>query len=212
MDPRDVSPYEMSKLVNMSDGELEALCAGQVPSGDERLEGIAGFLKDFAEVHPEPSTEPYEADHLVAMFEAARLMTEKGDPAAMPASKAYGPAAQASGLPKSERETMLSKLRTMPLYTKIASGFAAFLILFSGVAAAGAFPGPVQHAVAQGAAVVGIDLPDGANQAADLGIDTEADEADPNLADEDPRVDTEADQSQSDPGSHEAQSVDVDEN
>lgn len=224
MDPRDVSPYEMSELLNMNDGELEALCAGQVPSDDERLGDLAGFLNDFAEVHPEPSTKPYEETHLSAMFETARLMADKGDPAAMPASKAHGPAVQASGLPKPGRETVFSKLKSAPLYTKIASALVALMLVFSGVAVAGALPGPVQDAVADGVAAVGIDLPGGVDEAAtqpddsqDDAVETSAEEADddvsatpedqpateaeadddavdPNLADEDPRVDAQDDE------------------
>lgn len=183
MDSNDVSPYEMSELLNISDGELEALCAGQVPSDDERLGNLAGFLADFAEAHPEPSTECYEEAHLAAMFQTAHLMADKGDPVAMPASKAHGPAKQASGLPQPGRETMFSKFKNAPLYLKIASSIAAFMLMFSGVAAAGALPGPVQAAVADGVAAVGIDLPGGADEAT---TEVEDDLDDPSLVGEDP--------------------------
>ncbi|MBI5231417.1 MAG: hypothetical protein HY876_04535 [Coriobacteriales bacterium] len=167
MDLNDVSPYEMSGFDNIGDSDLEALRAGQVPTDDKRLGDLAGFFRDFAEAHPEPSTEQCEASHIALMLDAAHLLADKGDPAAMPASKGDGPETQASGLPKPREKTMIDKIVTAPLGAKIAAGAAALMLTFSGVAAAGALPGPVQDATADLAATaVGVDLPGGSDETA----------------------------------------------
>lgn len=162
----DVTPYEMSEFPNISDADFEALRAGQVPSDDERLGEVAAFLRDFGEVHPEPSTESLEQAHIASMMATAHLMADNGDPAVMSASKAHGPGIQVSGLPKPRRETMYDRLKAAPIAVKIGTATTAFVLAFTGIAFAGALPAPVQDAVADALAVTGADLPGGSDEAA----------------------------------------------
>jgi hypothetical protein len=158
-----VSPSEMKRLSNMSDGDLDALRTGHAPDGDPQADGMAQFVSDLGEAFPEPSTVALEGAHIAAMVQAARLLADKGELVARPASKAYGPDCQASGLPKPWRETMLGRMLA-PKAAKVAAGAVVLTLLFSGVAVAGVLPVPVQNTVADIVQTVGIDLPGGANE------------------------------------------------
>jgi hypothetical protein len=158
-----VSPSEMKRLSNMSDGDLDALRTGHAPDGGPQADGMAQFVCDLGEAFPEPSTAHLEGVHIAAMMQAARLLADKGELVARPASKAYGPDCQASGLPKPWRETMLGRMLA-PKAAKVAAGAVALTLLFSGVAVAGVLPVPIQNTVADVVQTVGIDLPGGANE------------------------------------------------
>lgn len=192
MGPSDVSPFEMSDFHDIKDAELDALIAGQISPDDPRLGSVARFVADFDEAHPEPSTECYEAQHMAQIMDAALLMAANGDPAAMPASKADGPAQQVSGLPKPRRSRVMKSLLGAPLWAKITASAVAVLLSFTGVAFAGGLPDPVQGVVHDAVGAVGIDIPDAASDEAataadvDNDVDNDADEAaEPAEADDD---------------------------
>jgi len=161
-----VSPSEMKRLTDISERDLEAMRSGDVPVGDPEMARLAEFVRELGDAFPEPSTVHLEAGHVAAMLEAARLATDKGESALQPTSNAHGPAGQASGLPKSWRERVAMKIGTAfaTRTAKIALAAIAMVLAFSGVAVAGVLPAPVQKAVADGAAVVGVNLPGGSDE------------------------------------------------
>lgn len=163
MSKRDVFPYEMSRL-RKTDRDVERILSGKEPigSGHEDLSLLVAELK--ATFPPEQISGQVEQVHLAAVMQEARLIPEKGEPVERPGSKATGPAAQASGLPRNRRRPMLSELFAS-LAVKVAASALAGFTAFGGVAAAGALPDPVQSATADVVAHVGIELPNPAKEA-----------------------------------------------
>src|SRR2546428_6726980 len=89
---------------------------------------------------------------------ASRLAIDKGDLNLRRVSKAHGPGARASGLPKWRRRTVLSSLFAS-LSAKIAGVAIAATAAAGGLAAAGALPTPAQQAVSRAASTIGVNVP-----------------------------------------------------
>jgi hypothetical protein len=179
---------EMGRFFRMGDGDLDRLLAGRAPSGDEELEELAAFLRDVEAAHLRFPPESTEARQLAAMLEAAQLLSDKGEPAARPASKAPGPDHQASRLPK-WRSTIVPARLFATIWTKAAVAAVAALLVMAGLASAGALPDPLQTAAANAADTVGVSLdnPGDADEVGDVDAvdDSEANEADDNEAKDD---------------------------
>jgi hypothetical protein len=154
----DVSSNEMAEFSDMNDRDIERLFAGQTPDGDADLDALARFVEDLRRACPEAPNEALASAHVAAMVEASRLSAENGDPVARPASKADGPAHQASGLPKWRRNPMLKRLFGSPL-ARVAILAVGLMLVFSGVAVAGALPDQIQTPVSNAAQTIGVDLP-----------------------------------------------------
>jgi hypothetical protein len=167
MNDYDVSRSEMRRLGNIDDSDLDAMREGHALNDDPSKAGIARFVRDLGEAFPEPSTADLEDAHVAAMTQVAHLMAEKGELVARPASKAYGPAHQASGLPKPWREAIMSKMKWVfaTRAAKVTAVAVAMLLAFSGVAVAGVLPAPVQNKVADAVATIGVDIPGGTDEA-----------------------------------------------
>jgi hypothetical protein len=174
----------MRRLPVITDSDFEGLLAGKGPADDDSSRVLACLVTDIRAAYPEVAPAPgVEARHVEAMVDTAQLLTDKGDPVARPASKAYGPDKQASGLPKLRRKTMLSTLFST-LAAKLAAGSLAGLTAMSGFAAARALPDPLQSSVSELAAKLGLELPDGTEVEVEMETDnshlaTEVDYADP---------------------------------
>lgn len=135
---------------------------------DRDLDAFVAALRD---AYPAASCDHCEADHVSHMLQEAHLLAERGEPVVRPASKANGPAEQVSGLSKWRRDVK-SKLAGMSLGMKAGAGAMALVFAFTGVAFAGGFPRPVQHAVSGAAAAIGIQLPDPEVEDAVTPVDT----------------------------------------
>jgi hypothetical protein len=144
---RGVSMGEMKPFDDMSDQDVVRLLAGSAPEGQAGLDGVARFFAEAAQTYPEPATEPYEAAHIGAMLEAARLSGATADTAAKPA-----PFGLSWG-------TTLRDLFTRPS-ARVAALALAMAVVLGGTAYAGVLPAPVQSAVAHVAGALGIVLPD----------------------------------------------------
>jgi hypothetical protein len=123
-------------------------------------EDLERFLQDLRMAFPAQT--PSRADaHLAAMFEAAHLLADNGDPVARPVSNADAPAPQVSRPPKRRRTTMSEK--KLPIRARalrvLAPAIAAFTVL-GVMASANALPRTIQHAASTAAGWVGVDLPD----------------------------------------------------
>jgi hypothetical protein len=143
----------------MSDRDLDRLITGKAPEGDEELEELAAFLSEVEAAHSEAPSKGTEARQLAAIVEAAQLLSDNGEPAARPASKATGSDRQTSGLPKWRRKLVLPQLFST-LWARVAVVAIAAGLVSGGLASAGALPDPLQAAVADAANQVGVSLQD----------------------------------------------------
>lgn len=151
-----------------SDQDIDRLFAGKAPRGGDPLDpALESFVRDVRAAFTAPLPAELAGKHVAAAIEASRLAIDKGDPAARPASKAHGPADQASGLPKWRRRTVFSTLFAS-FTAKIAGVAIAATAATGGLAAAGVLPAPAQQAVSQAAATVGITLPAPHHEAAEV--------------------------------------------
>jgi hypothetical protein len=172
--PDDVSPYEMSRS-GPSDS-FEQILAGRAHLEQGEAPDVKQFVDDVKAAFRAHDVPPaVESRHLAAMMETAHLIAHKGDPVVRPASKALGPAWQASGLPKRRRQRVNTpdvkrRLLRSPVGT-VAAAMVAMFTIFSGVALAGVLPAPVQKAVANVADTVGIHLPSPADDQTVAGDD-----------------------------------------
>jgi hypothetical protein len=145
MDPFDDYQDEMSG--RLTSERAEAILAGRARADDDPLGATLGRAFDELrrELFDQPGPE-VAARHLAAMVAASE---------------------SASALDRTAR--MARKWRPFPRLRLAIVGLAVCLVLFGGLAIAGALPGPVQDVVADAAAVVGLDLPGGAPEAAGHG-------------------------------------------
>ncbi|HET9724570.1 MAG TPA: hypothetical protein VFR44_12125 [Actinomycetota bacterium] len=120
------------------DDGFERLLRGETPeSPDERMLDL--FLQDVRGAFPAEPPRAREA-HLDGIVRAARLLADKGEPVARPASNADGRVPHASGLPKRRRMTV--KVRVLRSMTaKVIAGLVVLMSMFGGLAFAGALPG-----------------------------------------------------------------------
>jgi hypothetical protein len=149
----------MSDHANMKERDVDRLFQGRAAACSAQDAGIEAFFADLRASQAEVSTEHCEQGHLSAMIREAHLITDKGEPVARPASKAIGPAVQASGLPK-WRESVMAKFSGLTIGARIAAAATLLVFAFTGVAVAGGLPRPVQHAVSHAASVIGVSIPD----------------------------------------------------
>lgn len=147
----------------MDDRDIDRLLTGTSPQGDPDLTQLADILGAMGDAYPEPSTEPVAASHLAAMFQAAHLLAENGEPATRPARSARGSALGDSGLPTLRRMTLKELWATKS--AKVAAITLAAVLALGGTAFAGVLPAPVQNVVATAAGTVGIALPSGSSTA-----------------------------------------------
>lgn len=118
----------------------EAILSGRTKGADDPL--VAGLGVAFDELRRELLGDPapgVAARHLAAMTEASEASSASSD----------------------RRMRMARKWKPLRPARLVAVGLATAVVLFVGLAAAGALPGPAQDAVADAANLVGIDLPGG---------------------------------------------------
>lgn len=148
----------MGHLRGWSDEDLDRLLAGKAPDGDPAGGDLADFIRQVKKASMVAPDRAVADRHLAMIVDAARLVSDKGDPAVRPASKADGPAGQASGLPKWRRRTVLSTLFAS-LSAKVTAVAFAATAATGGLAATGALPDAAQQAMSDLAARVGISIP-----------------------------------------------------
>ena len=159
----DDYPYEMREPRPLSDRSVEDLFAGKLVPGEEDLAAFAHSVRAWAQ-----GPVPTPGGELARML-ADGLTTDKGDLPATAASKATGPRAEASGLPKWRRPLVATSSFLTAMFTKVgmasaaAKGGLAAAVAAGAVtagAAAGALPAPVQNAVSHAVgAVLPVQLP-----------------------------------------------------
>lgn len=167
-------PYDVGWLSNITDGDVEALRTGQVPSDHPQLGEIVAFIRDLQMAYPEAATEDLERSHLAKMMEAARLVADEGAAETSSGSEARASGEDALSLPRSRSRAVRALLASRG--ARVAGGMLAVFLGFAGIAVAGALPPTVQNAVADAARTVGVDLPGGTAEMASPGA-----EADPEL-------------------------------
>ncbi|MCA1846442.1 MAG: hypothetical protein LC792_25255, partial [Actinobacteria bacterium] len=143
----------------LDDETIQAILRGHEPQEDA-LGPLVAFAHDVRAVADRPVPMPSAA--LVEVLTEG-FSTEKGDLLVTAASNVNGPETQAAGLPKwRKRPNMLPTGILSGLAAKIVAGVVAALAGVSAVGAAGALPGPTQHAVANVInSVTPFNLPDG---------------------------------------------------
>lgn len=160
MSDSDAYRDEMARLSKLSERDLDRILAGR-GSADEGdpVGDLVGFVRSIRAAGG-ASPAPVEDRHLAAIVETSRLLAEKGEPAARPASKAHEPVTQAFGLPKWRRKLMPAGLFAS-LAAKITGVALAATVATGGLAAAGALPDPAQEVAHDVLGAVGITVPSG---------------------------------------------------
>jgi hypothetical protein len=144
---------EMGGLGRLSDREVEQLAAGRTPIDDDTLEDLAAHLRIIRAACVAAPDEVTHALHVAEITHTAQLFAESGEPVAA-ASKAIGPAGQASGLSKWTRRMEVARSSAI----KLAAGMTAAMLSTAGLAYAGVdLPG--QAADKAFDAVLGVELP-----------------------------------------------------
>lgn len=165
----DVYQGEMKSFGKLSEQELDRLFSGKAPAENSGLDDISALARKVQSAFTGGIDPAVESTHLAALMQRVNL-TEKGDLAAMPASKVTGPGLQASGLPKLRRRFMLESLFAT-LAAKIAAGGLAVVMAAVPVAATGNFPDQMQTGISQAVEKVGIHIPAGESDEADEAAD-----------------------------------------
>lgn len=154
---------------------MARLLSGSAPSGDADTEQMAALTRAIKQEYLRAPAAEIEASHLEGLMRAVHL-TDKGDLAARPASKVYGPGSQVSGLPKTRRRRFMLETVFTSLTAKVAAaGLAVALAGTGGLAAAGQLPDSMQTGIAQAVEKIGIQIPLGPTAA---GVADTADAAD----------------------------------
>lgn len=154
-------------LDDLPDEAIESLLAGRaVPAAGAGLDSLAELARTVRTVAERPVPRPNAS---LAAALSAGFSTEKGDLLVTAASNVPGPAAtQAAGLPKWRKPHSMLPV-TGPLtgmVAKIVAGITAGLAGLTAAGAAGALPGPAQHAVATVInSVSPLNIPDGKSSA-----------------------------------------------
>jgi hypothetical protein len=144
---------EMGRLGRLSDREVEQLAAGRTPIGHDTLEDLAAHLRIVrAELIAAPD-EVTQALHVAEITQTAQLLAESGELVAA-ATKAIGPAEQASKLSKWRRRMEVARSTAI----KLAAGVAAAMLSTVGLAYAGVdLPGQAAEKAFE--AGFGVELP-----------------------------------------------------
>ena len=161
MDPsgRGVYQDEMRRIRDLSSVEIDQLFSGKAPAEDGDLFSVAGFVSSTRSAYLTRIDPQLEDSHLTALMKVVHL-TDKGDLAVRPASKATGPGLQASELPMRRRRFMETLLAGFA--TKIAAAVIAFVMAATGgLAATGNLPAGMQSSLSDALAEYGIHIPDG---------------------------------------------------
>jgi hypothetical protein len=144
---------EMGRLGRLSDREVEQLAAGRTPTGDDTFEDLAAHLRVVRAACNAAPDEVTHALHVAEIAHTAQLLAESGEPVAA-ATKAIGPAEQASKLSKWRRRMEVARSTAI----KLAAGMTAAMLSTVGLAYAGVdLPG--QAADKAFDAVLGVELP-----------------------------------------------------
>jgi hypothetical protein len=131
----------MNRFRNMREEDLDTLLAGRAPSSDAGLEGVAGFVRSLQVVHPEePVPDRLETAHVAALVAAAELLAETCGSVASSAARPF------------------RRPRPVRLALKLAAASAVFVLLFCGLALAGALPDPVQDFASRAASAIGLHI------------------------------------------------------
>jgi hypothetical protein len=150
----------MRRLNEIGDQELERLLAGNGPSGGQERDDLAYFImqaKKASSIPPSPVT---VERHISAIVRTAQLSADKGEPGASPASKAFGPESQVSGLPKRRRNLVLNSVFTSLVAKVLAVGM-VLAAATGALAATGNLPDEVQNQISTAAEALGIQIPPG---------------------------------------------------
>ncbi len=144
---------EMGRLGRLSDREVEQLAAGRTPIGDDGLEDLAAHLRVVRAAFLAAPDEVTDALHVAEITQTAQLLIAGGErvPAA---TKAIGPAEQASRLAKWRRRMEVARSTAI----KLAAGVAAAMLSTVGLAYAGVdLPGQAAEKALD--SVLGVELP-----------------------------------------------------
>jgi hypothetical protein len=156
---------EMGRLGRLSDREVEHLAAGRTPIGDDTLEDLAAHLRIIRAACIAAPDEVTHALHVAEITQTAQLFAASGErvPAA---TKAIGPAGQASKLAKWRRRMEVARSRAI----KVAAGVAAAMLSTVGLAYAGVdLPG---HAAEKAFdSVLGVELPNQSDRQVEIKSD-----------------------------------------
>jgi len=148
----------MSGRSDDSNEEFERALRGG-GSGSPVADDLAAFVEDVRAAFPRASSLA-EEQHLAALVTAAQVLAANSERAARSARKASGRTGHVSEFPKRRRVTV-----KVPVFKSLAAKLAAAAVVvmtsFGGLAVAGALPRPVQHAVANAADTIGVNLPGG---------------------------------------------------
>ena len=151
---------EMKRVRDFNSVEIDHLFSGKAPAEDGDLSSVARFVSSTRSAYLTQIDPQLEDSHLASLMKVVDL-TDKGDLAARPASKATGPDSQVSGLPMRRRTPMLETLFA-GLVQKIAAAVVAVLMTATGgLAATGNLPDDMQKAISEALSEVGIEVPDG---------------------------------------------------
>jgi hypothetical protein len=149
----------MSHSNDRDAGDVERLLAGRAPSGDGELAALADFVSGLKAAYPEePVPVLVEAGHLAAMVAAAQLDLEGGDLAPRRAGTSHGRVLYRPRFFPWRGTRAGARPSAARLTAKLGLASIAFLLIFSGLALAGALPGPVQGFASRAAAALGIDM------------------------------------------------------
>jgi hypothetical protein len=137
---RDAYEDEVSALQQVSDAEIEQVLRGEVDSAPTDMHDVAALLGDVRTRFGEAPPPLVEHAHVSAITEAAAAEPRRLAPSPKPSRPA---------------RRLRYKIAAAAAYS------AAALLALGGLAAANRLPAPVQRAVSDAAAKLGIDLPDG---------------------------------------------------
>lgn len=145
----------------LDDQTIDALLAGRIPAS--HWDDLAGLVAEVRGVGSGPL--PVPRPQLAAIL-AGGLTIEKGDLPATAASNVYGPAPQASGLPKWRRKPMLETLFAKAVLAKAAAVLTSLTVATAGAAAADKLPQTLQDkAAAAIETVLPVDVPSSSDAA-----------------------------------------------
>lgn len=171
----DVYQDEMKPFRKISEQELDRLFSGKAPAENSGLSKIAGLVHAVRTTHVTGVDPDVEASHLAGLIQVVNL-TDKGELAARPASKATGSDRQMSGLSK-WRKGMLESV-VGALVMKILGGAVALAAATGGLAALDTLPDPAQVRVADAIeAISPFDLPGNADEEATKALEKAAEAA-----------------------------------
>ena len=171
----DVYQYEMKPFRKISEQDLDRLFSGKAPADNSGLSKIEGLVHGLRTMHVTDVDREVEASHLARLMEVVNL-TDKGELAARPASKATGSDRQMSGLSK-WRKVMLESV-VGAFVMKILGGAVALAAATGGLAALDVLPDPAQARVADAVeAISPFDLPGNADEEAVKALEKAAEAA-----------------------------------